>query len=56
VLTLESGLPALRIEKMLTNEGNEPLGFAWGHHPLLCPPFLDHSCWIDAPPALMRVA
>lgn len=54
-LTLESGRPALQIEERLSNQGNEPLDFAWGHHPVLGPPFLDGNCHIDAAPCAVMV-
>jgi hypothetical protein len=54
-LTLETGLPALFIEEQLMNEGQEPMDFMWGHHPVVGPPFLDDSCRIAAPDCKVQV-
>ena len=54
-LTLESGRAALFIEERLTNEGQEPLDFMWGHHPVVGPPFLDETCRISAPASRVEV-
>lgn len=48
-LTLVSGKAALFIEEEVTNYGGEPVDFAWGHHPVIGPPFLDGSCRIACP-------
>jgi hypothetical protein len=54
-LTLETGKPALLIQERLTNQGNEPVEFMWGHHPVIGAPFLDESCWLSAPPCTVEV-
>lgn len=55
ILTLEAGKAALSIKERLTNEGQEPLEFMWGHHPVVGPPFLDDSCRISAPDSRVEV-
>jgi galactose mutarotase-like enzyme len=54
-LTLETGKPALLIEERLTNEGQEPIEFMWGHHPVVGAPFLDESCYVSAPDCQVEV-
>jgi hypothetical protein len=54
-LELRSGVAALFIEELLTNEGGEPVEFMWGHHPVIGPPFLDDSCRLDAPASRVEV-
>lgn len=53
-LTLTSGRPVLQIRERLVNEGHEPVELMWGHHPAFGPPFLDDSCVVDLPGALVR--
>jgi hypothetical protein len=48
-IVIEKDKGVLQIEEQLTNFGNEQLHFAWGHHPVVGPPFLDSSCRISAP-------
>jgi galactose mutarotase-like enzyme len=48
-LTIERGEPHLSIEEQLTNLGKEPIDLAWGHHPVVGPPFLDGTCRISMP-------
>ena len=48
-LTIESGNPSLQIEEEVSNTGGEELAFAWGHHPVVGPPFLNSSCKISSP-------
>jgi len=48
-ITIESGKAAIMLEEQLTNLGGEDLDFAWGHHPVVGPPFLDGSCRISSP-------
>jgi len=48
-LTIESGKSALQIEEEVINIGGEDLSFAWGHHPVVGPPFLSSSCIISSP-------
>ena len=54
-LTIESGKPVLFFEERLTNTGNEPMDFMWGHHPVVGAPFLDSSCRISAPASRVEV-
>jgi hypothetical protein len=54
-LTLEADQPALYIEERLTNQGNEPMDFMWGHHPVVGAPFLDESCRLSAPECKVEV-
>lgn len=54
-LTLRSGCPALFIEERLTNLGNDPVAFMWGHHPVVGEPFLDEHCRISAPACTVQV-
>ncbi len=54
-LTLETEQAALYIEERLTNQGNEPMDFMWGHHPVVGAPFLDESCRIAAPECKVEV-
>jgi hypothetical protein len=54
-LTLVSGKAALFVEERVTNEGNEPVDFMWGHHPVVGAPFLDESCRISAPDCTVEV-
>ena len=44
IITILSGKPALFISEQVTNIGGEEMDFAWGHHPVIGPPFLDDSC------------
>lgn len=48
-LTIESNNPSIRIKEEVTNTGGEEMAFAWGHHPVVGPPFLDGSCKISSP-------
>lgn len=48
-ISIESGKPAIMIEEQVTNLGGEEMDFAWGHHPVVGPPFLDGSCRISCP-------
>ncbi len=47
ILTLQSHSAAIRFDETITNLGNEPVGYQWGHHPLLGHPFLSGDCVID---------
>jgi hypothetical protein len=49
VITIKSDTGSLMMEEQLTNLGNEELGFAWGHHPVVGAPFLDNSCILSMP-------
>ena len=48
-ITIESGKSAIQIEEEVINIGGEDLAFAWGHHPVVGPPFLSSSCIISSP-------
>ncbi|MFW5872713.1 MAG: DUF4432 family protein [bacterium] len=48
-LVVESGSYSVMIEESIVNMGREPLGYQWGHHPLLGEPFLSGDCVIDFP-------
>ena len=54
-LTLKRGKAALYIEEKVTNEGQEPMEFMWGHHPVVGAPFLDDTCRLDAPECNVEV-
>ena len=47
--TLETGSPVLRIDEVLTNEGEEAAHCVWGQHIALGAPFLSEDCVIDLP-------
>lgn len=55
--TLELGRNsgALSFEEHVTNEGQEPMDFVWGHHPAIGAPFLDESCRITLPGGSVQV-
>jgi hypothetical protein len=53
-LTLERNRGVLDFEERVTNEGEEPVDFVWGHHPAFGPPFLDEQCVIDLPGGRVR--
>jgi len=46
-MTIRADEPALYIREKVTNIGQVPLQFMWGHHPALGVPFLDDSCTIE---------
>ncbi|MCW5980414.1 MAG: aldose 1-epimerase [Bryobacteraceae bacterium] len=48
-MRVESGRPVLRIFETLTNAGEEPMRFMWGHHPAFGAPFLSGDCRIQLP-------
>jgi hypothetical protein len=48
-VTVERRLPALLIDEVLENRGEEDLHFMWGHHPAFGAPFLDGGCRLQAP-------
>jgi hypothetical protein len=54
-LTLKTGAASLFIEEHVTNRGNDPYAFMWGHHPVVGAPFLDESCRIWAPDCAVQV-
>ena len=51
-LRLSGEAARLQIAERVTNLGEEPLHFMWGHHPTFGPPFLEPGCRIDLPPAV----
>jgi hypothetical protein len=54
-LTLKTGVPVLFIEEQVINQGQEPLEFMWGHHPVVGAPFLDDTCRLHAPKSKIEV-
>jgi hypothetical protein len=55
IISIESGKAALFFEERLTNTGQEPIDFMWGHHPVVGAPFLDETCRLSAPQARVEV-
>lgn len=55
ILTIKSKVAALFIEEEVTNTGEEPTEFMWGHHPVVGAPFLDETCHLFAPPSRIEV-
>jgi hypothetical protein len=51
---LERHSGVLAFEEQLTNEGAVPADLMWGHHPAFGPPFLDESCVVDLPDAIVQ--
>jgi hypothetical protein len=47
VMRLEEA--SLVLEETVTNEGDEPAEFVWGHHCVLGPPFVEAGCRLRAP-------
>lgn len=41
--------PTLTLDETVTNEGDEPAHFVWGHHCVVGPPFLEAGCRLHAP-------
>jgi galactose mutarotase-like enzyme len=39
--------PVLIVRERITNEGDEPMNYMWGHHPAYGEPFLSGDCRID---------
>lgn len=39
----------LILDERVTNEGEEPAHFTWGHHVVLGPPFLERGCRLEVP-------
>jgi hypothetical protein len=54
-MILEGGVAELRFEEQVSNEGEEALPFAWGHHPVFGAPFLAEGCRIELPPCQVEV-
>src|SRR2546423_1201873 len=54
-MSLQHGLPTLRIEERLHNESAEDFAIMWGHHPAFGEPFLDDSCQVQTPAESIRV-
>jgi hypothetical protein len=49
-MSLAAGSSVLRIDEEAQNLGEQALPYAWGHHPVLGPPFLAEGCRIEMPP------
>lgn len=47
LLRVEADKPILTIRERITNEGDEPMDYMWGHHPAFGEPFLSGDCRID---------
>ena len=47
IMRVEDG--RLVLDETVTNEGDAPAHFVWGHHLVLGPPFLEAGCVLDAP-------
>lgn len=48
-MSLASGSPVLELDEAVVNLGEQPMAYAWGHHPALGPPFLEAGCVIELP-------
>ena len=46
-MSLTADRPVLLIHERITNEGDEPMDYMWGHHPAFGEPFLSGDCRID---------
>jgi hypothetical protein len=46
-LRVESDRPVLIVRERITNEGDQPMEYMWGHHPAFGEPFLSGDCRID---------
>ena len=46
-MRVEPGRPVLLLRERITNEGDEPMDYMWGHHPAYGEPFLSGDCRID---------
>lgn len=53
-MTVEAGKPVLRIAESLSNWGEEPMHFMWGHHPAFGAPFLSGDCRIQLPECIFQ--
>ncbi|HWC00460.1 MAG TPA: DUF4432 family protein [Bryobacteraceae bacterium] len=53
-MALESGSGILRIRERVTNLGEEPMHYAWGHHPALGAPFVEAGCLLELPDCEVR--
>ena len=47
ILSVDAARPILTIRERITNEGDEPMDYMWGHHPAYGEPFLSGDCRID---------
>jgi galactose mutarotase-like enzyme len=45
---------SLVLEETVTNEGDEPASFVWGHHCVLGPPFLQRGCRLRTPARMIE--
>ena len=48
-MSLESESPILYFAETVINLGEQPMAYAWGHHPALGPPFLEGGCILELP-------
>jgi hypothetical protein len=46
-MSVDSGKPVLHLHERITNHGDEPMAYMWGHHPAYGEPFLSEHCRID---------
>jgi uncharacterized protein DUF4432 len=46
-MRVEQGRAVLAISERITNEGDEPMAYMWGHHPAFGGPFVSEACRID---------
>jgi hypothetical protein len=46
-MRVEQGQPVLSLTEQITNDGDEPMDYMWGHHPAFGAPFLSGACRID---------
>ena len=53
-IRIESDKAQLFINEKVSNLGGEELPFMWGHHPAFGAPFLDGSCVLDVPRAIIE--
>ena len=47
LLRVEADRPVLIVRERITNQGDEPMDYMWGHHPAYGEPFLSGDCRID---------
>jgi galactose mutarotase-like enzyme len=46
MMRLDGGLV---LDELVTNDGDEPAEFTWGHHLVLGPPFIEEGCSLEVP-------
>lgn len=49
IMRLQRGAAVLRLTETVTNEGDDPAEFVWGHHLVLGGAFLEAGCRLEAP-------